>query len=232
MSSESESLRSKLINDYYSKVYPDYFYGSGMSKISGINHKLLEKSRITIPIENILEIGAGQGEHLKYLRVEPRLNYYCIDKKLPRTSDYHRKSTFKVKFLEMNVEELKFDDCSFQRVLSTCVLHHIDDVLAALLEIRRVMSIGGECRIVLPTDPGLLNQFVKRVFLFPRFKRYSDVSPQLIYALEHKNHIGGIMDLIKYVFRDDDLKFRFFPFGIKSWNLNLLVLASAVKVRK
>jgi ubiquinone/menaquinone biosynthesis C-methylase UbiE len=232
MSREARNLRARLISDYYTNVYSKYFYGSGMGKISGISHKLLEKSRSTIPIYQILEIGAGQGEHLQHIKIEPKVNYFCIDKQLPRDSKITHNYAFKVTFLKMKAEELKFDDCFFQRVQLTCVLHHIDDVLASLMEIRRVMSIGGECRIVLPTDPGFLNQFVKKIYLYRRLRKYSNFPPETIYALEHKNHIGGILALIRFVFRDDDLRIKFFPFGIRSWNFNLLVVASAIKLKK
>jgi len=137
----------------------------------------------------------------------------------------------KVKFVLGNAEDLPFDDDSFDRVFSTCLLHHVDDVLSVLLEAKRVAKHnGGEIAFSLPTDPGFLNQMVKKLYSFRRIKKFTSIRPELIYALEHKNHVMGIMEQIRLVFNEDNLVFHYKPFGIlKSWNLNLLVVAKITK---
>jgi hypothetical protein len=89
--------------------------------------------------------------------------------------------------------------------------------------LKRITKIGGEISIVMPTDPGVLNQILKKLYSYRKIKKLSNVNPKLIYALEHRNHVGGILELIKFVFKNDDLKFRFRPFYVKSWNLNLWI---------
>jgi hypothetical protein len=108
-------------------------------------------------------------------------------------------------------------------------LHHVDDVLAVLLETRRVTEVDGEIAFVFPTDPGLLNQIVKKTISYKKIRKISNVRPALFYALDHKNHVGSIIEQIKFVFQDDLVTFHYRPFFLKTWNGNLLVVAHVVK---
>jgi ubiquinone/menaquinone biosynthesis C-methylase UbiE len=136
----------------------------------------------------------------------------------------------KLKFVTGDAQEIPFKDSTFDRVFSTCLLHHVDDVLQVLLETRRVTTTGGEIAFLLPTDPGILNQFIKKHVSYPKLKKLTNIRPGLFYALEHKNHVVGILELIRFVFQNDDLKFHYRPFGVRSWNLNLYIVAKIVKL--
>jgi len=135
----------------------------------------------------------------------------------------------KLSFVEGNAEALPFNDASFDRVFTTCLLHHVDDVLGVLLEARRVTEIGGEIAFLIPTDPGILNQIVKKLFSFRKMKKLTKIRPQLFYALDHKNHVGSIIEQIEFVFGDDLLTLHYRPFYLRTWNGNLLVVAKIVK---
>jgi hypothetical protein len=102
-------------------------------------------------------------------------------------------------------------------------------VLAVLLKARRVTVQGGEIAFIIPTDPGVLNQLVKRVVSYPKLRKLTEIRPELFYALDHKNHVGSILELIKFVYSEDHLELHYRPFRIRSWNLNLLVVAKIVK---
>ena len=133
------------------------------------------------------------------------------------------------KFVRADAENLPFTNDYFDKVFSTCLLHHVDHPLDVLMEARRVVKVGGDLLFVMPTDPGLANQLVKYLFSYRTLKKLTDYDPRLVYALEHKNHIRGLITLINFVFKDDDLKFKFTPIGLRSWNLNLIV---GVKIKK
>ena len=135
----------------------------------------------------------------------------------------------KIDFVKGDAQNLPFQDASFDPVFSTCLLHHNDDVLAVLLEARRVTVQGGEIAFIIPTDPGVLNQLVKRVVSYPKLRKLTEIRPELFYALDHKNHVGSILELIKFVYSEDHSKLHHRPFRIRSWNLNLLVVAKIVK---
>jgi ubiquinone/menaquinone biosynthesis C-methylase UbiE len=223
--------REELLKDYYEKVYDKYLFDSSIQS-RGIDYfeKLLEKNWTSDSnLINVLEVGAGKGEHLRYVKNLPTNSYVALDlrkvevdvKSLGLHLDFQRV----VKFEQGDVHALKFDDNYFDRVSSTCLFHHLEDPLKALYELRRVTRTGGQIRIAMPTDPGIANQIVKRFVSYPRLRKITSFDPKLIYALEHRNHIAGLIQLIKTVFAEDSLQFEYYPLKVRSWNLNLAVVA-------
>jgi ubiquinone/menaquinone biosynthesis C-methylase UbiE len=178
--------------------------------------------------------GGGSGEHLPFVRCTPTDSYVSFDLRPIITKNHLRNLSeefkSKLSFVVGDAQDLPFKSETFDRVFTTCLLHHVDDVLAVLLEARRVTVIGGEIVFILPTDPGVLNQLVKNTFSFRKIRNLTKIRPQLFYALEHKNHVKSIMEQIQFVYQLDDLKFNFRPFSfIHSWNCNLLVVAKITK---
>ena len=114
-------------------------------------------------------------------------------------------------------------------VFSTCLFHHINDPLKGFTEVKRVMKSGGRFVLGMPTDPGMLNRLVKELITFRKARRIGLQNPELIYALEHKNHIGSLIEIVNYVFEKENVKWSYKPFIFKSWNFNLSVYACISK---
>jgi ubiquinone/menaquinone biosynthesis C-methylase UbiE len=236
-----KELRDKILGHYYTNIYKKYLFGSG-SQAKGILYfeEFLEKSwdkeQISLPIGRTLEIGAGQGEHWPHLRHIPLLEYVALDlRPLADFSYLNRMPTEfrdRLNFIIGNAEKLPFADNYFDRTFSTCLLHHVEEPLDVLMEARRVTKPGGEILFIMPTDPGLLNQFVKRWISYRALSKLTNYEPKLFYALEHKNHVRGLMNLIEFIFEADELKFRYSPIMLPSWNLNLMVSAHIRKSEK
>ncbi len=216
-------------------MYQQYLYEGD---IVGIGIRWFEKAvekhwKSKVPPRDVLEIGGGSGEHLSYLGYVPENSYTSLDLRAPVTTEYLDSQSpqfrSRFKFVKGDAANLPFQSGTFDRVFSTCVLHHVDDVLAVLLETRRVTELDGEIAFVFPTDPGLLNRLVKKTISYKKMRKIWDVNPALCYALDHKNHVGSIIEQIKFVFRDDLLTFHYKPFYMKTWNGNLLVVAHIVK---
>lgn len=236
MSSEkAKIIRNQILDDYYNNVYQTFLFGGG-AQGKGISYfeKQVENFWLNSQPKRVLEIGGGSGEHLPFIKYVPIESYTSVDLRPLITEQHIRKAPdslkAKLNFAQCNAESLPFKDRHFDRVFTTCLLHHVDDVLAVLLEVRRVTEQGGEIAFVFPTDPGFLNQTLKKFVSFRRIKKLTTINPQLFYALEHQNHVSGIMEQIKFVFELDDLDFHYRPFKFfRSWNLNLLVVAKIVK---
>jgi len=232
--SQSKEIRNSMLDEYYSNDYQKYLFGKNAQSL-GIRYfeKTIESFWVTKNPRKILELGGGSGEHLKFVQDVPEIKYVSLDLRQNITKNHQSEASTellkKIEFVIGNAEILPFPNLEFDRVFSTCLLHHVDDVLAVLLEARRVAIAGGEIAFIVPTDPGLVNQFIKRVISYPKLRKISKIKPELIYALEHKNHIGGILELIKFVYQKDELRLHYRPFRIKSWNLNLLVVAHVIK---
>jgi ubiquinone/menaquinone biosynthesis C-methylase UbiE len=230
MKSEAESIRNKILDHYYSNIYKEYLFKS-KRQAKGIAYfeKFLESLWIRgkTGVDKVLEIGAGQGEHLAFLSYEPKSEYILLD--LRKISDHSYLEDIslnfknKIKSVVGNAEQIPFDENYFDRTFSTCLLHHVSDPLAVLLEARRVTKVGGEIVFAIPTDPGFLNQLVKKLVSYRALSKLTTYKPELFYALEHRNHIGGILALIKFAFQNDEIKIKYGPFRISSWNLNLVI---------
>jgi len=227
----SKKIKNKTLDEYYRNSYQKLFYEKSIL-YSGISysHKQLEKIFNNKTPNFVLEIGGGNGEHLPFVRHVPSKKYISLDLVTPKSKIYTEMISVellnKLKFVKGNTEELKYKNSTFDRIIVTCLLAHVDDVMAVLFEIKRVAKRGAEIGIILPTDPGILNRLVKTFITYRKLEKTTAVSPKFINALEHKNHISAILEQISYVFSSDDLRFTYKPFGlIKSWNFNFLIVA-------
>lgn len=235
--------RDAIIEHFYEVIYKDYLYGDSFQS-KGIRYfgKSVEKfwsnrSKHSHPAHSFdrsLELGGGSGEHLAFVSEFPRLEYTSLDLRVPKDDTYLKgidpKFKSVIRFIKGDAERLEFTNGYYDRVIITCLLHHVSDPMAVLLEAKRVLRVGGELSIVLPCDPGILNQLVKRLISYPKLRKLSPVRPELFYALEHKNHIGSLIEQVKYVFKNDSLKFHYRPFYLKAWNFNLLVVCHITKL--
>jgi phosphatidylethanolamine/phosphatidyl-N-methylethanolamine N-methyltransferase len=232
---EADRLRKRILKEFYEKSYEQYLFGKSL-QAQGINYfeKSLERgSNLKLNLIRQLELGSGNGEHLPYVKEIPEKEYICLDLRTPRNSKYlklsHPNLQKIVKFKKGNAEKLPFKSNYFEKVTATCLLHHVSDPLAVCIEARRVTQFEGEIVFILPTDPGILNQLVKRFISYRRMSKFSSHKPSLILALDHKNHISGLLEIVKFVFKNDDVRITFLPFRFNSWNFNLIARVSIVK---
>jgi ubiquinone/menaquinone biosynthesis C-methylase UbiE len=127
-----------------------------------------------------------------------------------------------LKFEQADVEALHYDDASFDRILSTCLLHHLVDPEQGLLEMRRVVRRGGLISLTLPCDPGFLYRVGKVVGPYRRLRKNFGVSdPRYLHYIQHRNHFPALESIISQVFKNDNIKHRTYPFSLPFWNLNL-----------
>lgn len=235
--------RDAIVDHFYGVIYKEYLYGDSVQS-KGIQYfgRAVEKfwqnkdlgSHLSDGLERTLELGGGSGEHLPFVKEFPSLEYTSLDLRVPKDDTYLKEldPNFRsvIKFVKGDAEKLDFESGYYDRIVITCLLHHVSDPLAVLLEAKRVLRTGGELSIVLPCDPGFLNQLVKRFISYPQLRKLSRVRPELFYALEHRNHISSLIEQVKYVFKDDLLEFHYRPFYLKTWNMNLLVVCHITKL--
>lgn len=220
-------------DDYYSNSYKNLqrrgLQGWGNSLID----RLIEGRVNRFEGMTILELGASSGEHLRFVSPRPMWSSYVGLDISPGVSDPELFESLtrvesprlpNVRFVKGSAEELPFADESFDLIISTCLLAHVRDPERVLIEIKRVIKESGQVVIGLPTDPGILNRLVKRIITYPKMNRMGINNPRLEYAREHINGIGNLLELIQFQFANESLKLKYFPFKLKSWNLNLAVV--------
>jgi phosphatidylethanolamine/phosphatidyl-N-methylethanolamine N-methyltransferase len=229
MRGDSVGASQEYYAQYFSKVQRSGIQGWGNALLD----RALERSRrdrwLNLGRENrVLEVGASSGEHLTFVDRESFSDWVCLDLK-PGISDPWLRAALEkegICFIEGDVHAIPFSDAEFDEIVSTCLLHHLDHVEEALLEMRRVVRAGGTITIGMPTDPGILNRAVKRIVTFPQMRRIGIRDPRLVYAREHRNSITSIIALIAHVFSDDEVVLHYRPFWFPTWNGNLFVIVS------
>jgi len=224
---ESSPLeKEKYYADYYTDVQRSGLQGWGNSLID----KLVEKYSSYPTNAIVLEIGASSGEHIRFLKAPNSISSYVALDIAPKLTDpllaEKLEQIFPIVFVKGNAEKIDFEENFFDLSISMCVLAHVDSIKSVLLELKRVTKPSGRIVIGMPCDPGLLNRLVKNLVTYRVMKKAGISNPQLSYALEHRNGISNILAICKDVFSEDSLSVKYFPFRIRSWNLNLIAVAS------
>lgn len=168
---------------------------------------------------HVLEVGGNHGEHVPFVR-HAFDRYVLSDLRLPVLSP-DLSADGRVQVQACNIEALPYPDQGFDRLISTCVLHHVDQPYTALREVRRVVRTGGAVTFLLPTDPGMSYRAARALTSGRGARRHGVASlHRLVGALDHRNHFPSLYDQIRYVFRGDHLQVRWHPWRLPSWNLN------------
>jgi len=120
-----------------------------------------------------LEVGVGTGKNLSYY--PPTVKISAIDlsrRMLSRARKKSMRNNLKVKFLEMDVQQLEFPDHFFDTVFATFVFCSVPDPVSGLKELRRVCKPDGRLLLLEHVRPGnpvlgyifdLLNPLVVRM---------------------------------------------------------------------
>ncbi len=95
----------------------------------------------------ILDIGCGNCRNLLPFK---NLDCYGIDfskNMLKQAKKFARKNNFKVKLKQASAEKIPFKNNYFDYILAIAILHHLKDPEPAIVEIYRVLKIGGKAYI-------------------------------------------------------------------------------------
>lgn len=174
----------------------------------------------------VLEVGGNRGEHVPFVRHQYD-EYLLTDLHLPRV-DAALAGDARLRVEACDVQNLPYRADTFDRVLSTCLLHHVDSPLRAAQEIRRVTKSGGVVTILVPTDPGIAYR-AARAATSGRAARRRGVADRhrLMTALDHPNHFGSIQTQLLHVFRGDEVSVAWRPWRLASVDLNAFVVFNA-----
>ena len=221
---------SRIAKDLSLKYYKEFFDNTANKGFNGFLFDFTHETLELIPrlgngkkrtvSSKVLEVGAGLGQHLKFVK-KSYSKYTMADVNPSLMLKNNRESKLaKIEYIVADVQNLPFKQGSFDRVISTCLLHHLNDVETALLEIKRVTKKGGLVSIYLSCDPGIMNRLLRKLLITPKARRLGFSEYDIFIAREHKNHFQSIEFMINYVFAGQNIQKKYYPFHIKSWNLN------------
>jgi phosphatidylethanolamine/phosphatidyl-N-methylethanolamine N-methyltransferase len=222
---------------FYSDFYTTVFNESGFTKFSfQMTHKLLEKNyhfhsrkmnRFREKNFRIIEIGAGKGEHLPFVK-DDFSEYLMLDLFDP-PENYFGLENSRVKWIKADICGQLKDYGLFDRVIVMCVLHHLEDIESAVENMMRILKPGGAITIFLPSDPGLFNRLNRRIFVTSKAKKHGFFNYDLVNALEHRNHCYSIDKQLKYLFKDFNVSRKFYPINLPFYDFTLFSIWNITK---
>lgn len=224
---EKNYLISLPPNDFkstiYSTHYSDWIYKNrGNARFHRAMHKALERGHSGVSFRHTLEIGARNLEHFSYVKHD--FQSYTLTDIDDLTIDVPiwKSVNPKICFIKDDISSSSLHSNSYDRIILTCVLHHVPEFESALNEIRRVAKSGAIIDILLPCDPGLIYRLLKSLgpYRHARKGNYLEIK-KLLDARDHINHFGGILAIIKFVFKNDQVAISLFPFKYLPYDFNL-----------
>ncbi len=217
----------------FADVYDDANYSSPLqSAVMRASHRLTEKRfKERDHFSRVLEIGAGTGEHLAFVR--HGFDQYVLtdlDAKTLEVAGRKLRQKYGSKLLleTQSGAGLSYADNSFDRLIATHVLEHIYQPHLVLKEWSRVLKNGGMLSILIPTDPGVAWRLGRH--LGPRKNAVAQgIAYDYVMAREHVNSCNNLIALIRHYFPERSE--GWWPFPIPSIDLNLFFVCHAI-VRK
>ena len=203
------------------KFYNTEYLNLSTRGLNGLYHKYSHRRMENfVPkhtYKNTLELGIGNNQHKKYVLHSYSL-YIGIDLQSKFFSD--------VEFVKGDVSFIPFKNNSVQRIIVTCLLHHVGSVIKVLREIKRIIDKESDFNItiIVPCDPGMLYRFFRFIVgNIRKVKRNEEetVTARVIHYLEHTGSYPAIDTLIKYCFSEFHILKRNYPLNLETWNFNL-----------
>ena len=213
----------------FSEVYDGSNYTSPLqSWVMRASHKLAEKAYTgQAHFGRVLEIGAGTGEHLPYVR--HTFDEYTLSDLDPQTLEVAKKKLAgihdgRVRFEAQTGSSLTYADNTFDRIVASHVLEHINQPHLALKEWYRVLKHGGVLSILIPTDPGLAWRLGRH--LGPRKNAIAQgIAYDYVMAREHVNSCNNLIAILRHYF--PEAKEAWWPLPVPSIDLNLFFVFHA-----
>jgi ubiquinone/menaquinone biosynthesis C-methylase UbiE len=178
--------------------------------------------------EDVLEIGAGRGEHFHYVRKDFK-SYKMTDISNWGLAEIQSliKNDPRITFESQDIQDLSYTDDSIDRIQITCLLAHVPDPIRAMLEVRRVLRVGGVASFLISADPSFTLRLIRH---FTTANNNIGELPYLtMNAISHRNHAGSLIRMAKWVFRQDEINIDYYPLRLPSWNLSTHIVVNVVK---
>jgi ubiquinone/menaquinone biosynthesis C-methylase UbiE len=222
-----KNLQKSWYQNCYSKVNVT---GNPNSFFFRILHQLLERQAVDSIGKDILEVGCGQGEHISFVQKGWK-KYVCSDIVIPNKATQKKILGEGGTFRQADVHNLPFKNRQFDRLIATCLLHHLVDPYKAMCEMLRVVKIQGQISIFLPNDPGLSFRLLRSLTSGRKAKKFGISSElKLIYALEHRNHYLQLMTLLNEVFKTQDIKIQRYPLKGFGYDFNAFTIINIRRI--
>ena len=202
------------------RMYSQHLYTGFVGIFMHYCHKNLESYDFGENLSKILEVGPGTVPHAPYIKHSYE-EYHILETSEYAIQDLKRQGYKKIK--SYDGVAIPYSDESFDRIIMSHVLEHINNPHNFLLDLIKKLKKGGVLSISLPTDPGFFwrasRQLIKILSLH-KDQNLSNLEYDYINSIEHINSIFNLRNIIKYHFSGNYSE-TFLPFRIRLPDLNL-----------
>ena len=140
----TQDKATEIAKRRYNRIAPLYDLMEGLversrySKWRGLLWSKVEGTRI-------LEVGVGTGKNFSYYPSDAEITAVDFSNRmLKRARDKASKQKVKVRLQQMDVQNLKFEDNTFDTVVASFVFCSVPDPVRGLMEVERVCKPGGK----------------------------------------------------------------------------------------
>lgn len=208
-----------MSDDIYLSGQYEKVMGTGLiSLMWKIIHSIMERPFRKMRFERIIELGAGNGEHLPQVRSEYG-TYFATDLRLAPLKKLAGIPNLQI--AKIDIEKIGYPDKYFARTIVSCVLAHVANPIEAISEIHRVTKPSGYITIYLPCEPGILLRLTRKLTTIPKNKKLGIDDPYFHHFQEHRNYYLSLNHYIKSEFMEDRIRTKYYPFQFLTWNFNL-----------
>jgi ubiquinone/menaquinone biosynthesis C-methylase UbiE len=174
-----------------------------------------------------LEIGAGNGEHLKYERLSDlqKKNYVAVDIRKNMIDEFQlNHPTIQAKVADCQIK-MDFRDGEFDRILAIHVLEHLPNLPEAIKELHRLCNKEkGVLQIVIPCEGSLAYTLARKISAQRIFESRYKQSYKWLIEREHINMPWEIFEELEKYFLIQSS--QYFPVPLKYQFCNLCIGAN------
>ena len=140
----TEGKNTEVTKKRYNRIAPLYDFMESLVERSRYNKwRELLWSKVEGP--HILEVGAGTGKNFPYYPADAEITAIDFSEKmLRRAKDRARQQKVKVNLQAMDVQNLEFEDNTFDTVTASFVFCSVPDPVRGLMEVGRVCKPEGK----------------------------------------------------------------------------------------
>jgi SAM-dependent methyltransferase len=174
-----------------------------------------------------LEIGAGNGEHLKYEQLDQlqRKNYYAVDIRENMVAEFRKQFPDIHAFVADCQMRMNFEDGYFDRILAIHVLEHLPNLPAAVREMHRLCDKRrGLLSIVIPCEGSLAYSVARKLSAKRIFEARYKQNYRWFIEREHLSQPSEIFEELSSHF--ELTSSMYFPIPLKMEFCNLCIGAT------
>lgn len=140
----TENKATKITRRRYDRIAPLYDLMEGLverSRYSQWRELLWGK----VEGKNLLEVGVGTGKNFPYYPTDADMTAIDFSEKmLKRAQNKASQQKLEIRLLQMDVQNLEFEDSTFDTVVASFVFCSVPDPVRGMMEIERVCKPGGK----------------------------------------------------------------------------------------